>query len=236
MAEHNTGQWEALRGSIVDTPELKEQYARTKAAVIQTRELLQQIDSERELAGLSKAALADRIGVDPSVVRRLFSAESSNPTLHTVLELAGALGMQISFPHRAAAHGLAGEQFAQFRARDERPFSRKCPGSLGPSSSFSARRPTTLSKVVRLGTFSPQPPRKSRPSSLPSSTLSPRPLLLSSLGAACGRRCVGKWQASMRPALAGLTDVCIVCFVFSSSRHQAFRDRLLSSSLAVRNQ
>lgn len=107
MAEHNTGQWEALRESIVDTPELKERYARTKAAVIQTRELLQQIDSERELAGLSKAALADRIGVDPSVVRRLFSAESSNPTLHTVLELASALGMQISFraPRRRARPG-----------------------------------------------------------------------------------------------------------------------------------
>jgi hypothetical protein len=146
------------------------------------------------------------------------------------------LACKLAFAHRAAAHGLAGEQIAQLPARDERPFPRKCPGSLGPSSSFSARRPTTLSKVVRLGTFSRQPPRKSRPSSLPSSTLSPRPLLPSSLGAACGRRCVGKWQASRRPALAGLTDVCTVCFVFSSSRHQGFRDRLLSSSLAVRNQ
>jgi|GraSoiStandDraft_45_1057281.scaffolds.fasta_scaffold287301_1 ribosome-binding protein aMBF1 (putative translation factor) len=96
MAEQSTGQWEALRERIVDTPELRERYDRTRAAVIQTRELLQQIDSERELAGLTKAALAERIGVDASVVRRLFSAEARNPTLRTVLEMADALGMQIS--------------------------------------------------------------------------------------------------------------------------------------------
>jgi ribosome-binding protein aMBF1 (putative translation factor) len=107
MAEHNTGQWEALRDSIVDTPELREDYDRTRRSVIRIREMLQQIDSERELAGLTKAALAERIGVDASVVRRLFSAEASNPTLRTVLELADALGMQISFraPRRRTHFG-----------------------------------------------------------------------------------------------------------------------------------
>jgi len=109
MAEHNNGQWEALRESIVDTPELKEHYDRTRASVIRTRQLLQQIDSERELAGLTKAALAERIGVDASVVRRLFSAEASDPTLRTVLELADALGMQISVraPRRRPARPTA---------------------------------------------------------------------------------------------------------------------------------
>src|SRR5438552_10303867 len=107
MAEHNTGQWEALRESIVDTPELREHYNRTRAAGIRARELVQRLDSERELAGLTKAALAERIGVDASVVRRLFSAEASNPTLHTVLELAAALGLQISFraPRRRSQSG-----------------------------------------------------------------------------------------------------------------------------------
>jgi ribosome-binding protein aMBF1 (putative translation factor) len=105
MAQQNTGQWEALRESIVDTPELREDYDRTRVAIIQIREMLQQIDSERELAGLTKAALADRIRVDASVVRRLFSAEASNPTLRTVLELAGALGMQITVrPPRRRPH------------------------------------------------------------------------------------------------------------------------------------
>jgi len=96
MAEQNTGQWEALRESIIDTPELREHYDHARAAVIRTRELLQQLDAERQLAGLTKAALAERMGVDASVVRRLFSAEASNPTLRTVLEMADALGMQIS--------------------------------------------------------------------------------------------------------------------------------------------
>ena len=49
MAEHNTGQGEALRESIVDAPELREHYNRTRAAGVKTRELLQRIDSEREL-------------------------------------------------------------------------------------------------------------------------------------------------------------------------------------------
>lgn len=96
MAGQPTGQWEALRERIVDTPELRAEYDRTRSAVMQTRKLLQCIDAERKLAGLSKAALAGRIGVDASVVRRLFSAEATNPTLRTVLELADALGMQVS--------------------------------------------------------------------------------------------------------------------------------------------
>jgi ribosome-binding protein aMBF1 (putative translation factor) len=96
MAEQTNGQWDALRESIVNTPELRAEYDRTKRAVMQTRELLQCIDAERELAGLSKAALAVRIGVDASVVRRLFSAEASNPTLRTVVELADALGMRVT--------------------------------------------------------------------------------------------------------------------------------------------
>src|SRR5437764_11820521 len=96
MASQTTGQWEALRERIVDTPGLKAEYDHTRSAVIRTRELLQCIDAEREQAGLSKAALAELIGAEASVVRRLFSAESSNPTLRTVLELADALGMEIS--------------------------------------------------------------------------------------------------------------------------------------------
>ena len=112
MAEQTTGRWEALRESIVDTSELRAEYDRTRSAVMQTRELLQCIDAERELAGISKAALAVRIGVDASVVRRLFAAEASNPTLRTVLELADALGMRLIIrpPRRRRTHAQSGRR------------------------------------------------------------------------------------------------------------------------------
>jgi ribosome-binding protein aMBF1 (putative translation factor) len=100
--------WEELRESIVDTPELREHYEHTKQSVMQTRRLLQQIDAERERAGLSKADLARRIGADPSVVRRMFSSDASNPQLRTVLEIMDVLG--ITFATRRARRVRRGRQ------------------------------------------------------------------------------------------------------------------------------
>ena len=59
------------------------------------RKLLMTIDSERQRVGIPKAELARRIGADPSVVRRLFSREASNPTLKTVLDLLAALNIDV---------------------------------------------------------------------------------------------------------------------------------------------
>jgi ribosome-binding protein aMBF1 (putative translation factor) len=96
MTQTLTGRWEELRESIIGTPELREHYEHTKQSVMQTRRLLQQIDAERERVGLSKADLAHRIGADPSVVRRMFSAEASNPQLRTVLGMMDALGLDFT--------------------------------------------------------------------------------------------------------------------------------------------
>ena len=95
MAERTSDSWATLRDEVLDTPELREEYERTKHSVLRTRRLLQHLDAERKRAGLSKAALAMRIGADPSVVRRLFSSGTSNPTLKTVLEIAEVLGMDL---------------------------------------------------------------------------------------------------------------------------------------------
>ncbi len=95
MPGKTTNRWQEMREGIVKSPELREQYERTKRAIASTRQVLMEIDDERQRTGLSKAELARRIGMTPSVVRRLFSSKSSNPTLGTVISMAGALGMEI---------------------------------------------------------------------------------------------------------------------------------------------
>ncbi|MDO8669821.1 MAG: helix-turn-helix transcriptional regulator [Dehalococcoidia bacterium] len=95
MPKTATGRWSDMRERIVSTPELREQYDRAKHAIVVTRQVLMEIDDERQRAGLSKAELARRTGITPSVIRRLFSSKSSNPTLGTVINMAGALGLEI---------------------------------------------------------------------------------------------------------------------------------------------
>lgn len=90
-----TGRWAEIRERILDTPESQERYERKKRAIIQTRQILMEIDAARERLGLSKAELARRIGADPSVVRRLFSSKASNPTLGVILDLIGALNLDL---------------------------------------------------------------------------------------------------------------------------------------------
>ncbi|MBI4320889.1 MAG: helix-turn-helix transcriptional regulator [Chloroflexi bacterium] len=104
-----------MRERIVNTPELREQYERTKHTIASMRQVLTEIDDERERAGLSKAELARRVGMTPSVVRRLFSSQSSNPTLGTVISMAGALGMEIELrPPKQPLH--AGTCTSKFRS------------------------------------------------------------------------------------------------------------------------
>ncbi len=95
MEERKKRRWNEMKEQILSTPELRESYERDKSELLMTRQLLMKIDAEREHAGLSKADLARRIGKDPAAVRRMFSSRASNPTLGTILQMAGALGMKI---------------------------------------------------------------------------------------------------------------------------------------------
>jgi DNA-binding phage protein len=54
------------------------------------------------LAEIPEAQLARAIGSDPSVVRRLLSAHTINPTLATVAELAAALGLKVTLTPMSA--------------------------------------------------------------------------------------------------------------------------------------
>lgn len=57
--------------------------------------IINQLDTARAAAGLTKAGLAHAIGSEPATVRRLFSASHVNPTLGTLAEVAAALGMRV---------------------------------------------------------------------------------------------------------------------------------------------
>lgn len=95
LAESLGPKFDELRARYAQTPEEIEEYQRTVRAVVMVRRLLMTIDDERRRVGISKAELARRIGADPSVVRRLFSSEGSNPTLKTVVEILSALGIEV---------------------------------------------------------------------------------------------------------------------------------------------
>lgn len=95
MAETVRRRWHEIKERILNTPELGVAYERDKSEFAMTRQLLMEIDCERERVGLTKADLARRIGTDPAAVRRVFSSRTSNPTLGTVMRMAGALGMRI---------------------------------------------------------------------------------------------------------------------------------------------
>lgn len=97
MEKKTTGSmFERLREEIVNTPELRAQYERTRRRAILIRQILMSIDTERERTGLTKADLARRIGVAPSTVRRLFSSGARNPTLQTMLDLLAALDLELA--------------------------------------------------------------------------------------------------------------------------------------------
>ena len=63
--------------------------------------LVRSLDAARETAGLTTAALAKKAQMQPEVIRRLFTAKNSNPTLVTVMKLASALDCSLELSPRA---------------------------------------------------------------------------------------------------------------------------------------
>ncbi len=70
-------------------------YAKARAVIDSTDALIRKLDEARLLVGVSKAELARQIEARPEIVRRLFTAKESNPTLATVLKLVDALGFHL---------------------------------------------------------------------------------------------------------------------------------------------
>ena len=85
----------------MNDPVFASAYAETRAVIDSTDALIRTLEEARLLVGVSKADLARQIEARPEIVRRLFTAKDSNPTLVTVLKLVEALGFHLELvPNR----------------------------------------------------------------------------------------------------------------------------------------
>lgn len=85
-------------------PAFASAYNEARTVIDSTDALIRALDKARLLVGVSKADLARRIAARPEIVRRLFTADDTNPTLATVLKLADALGFHLELvPNQPAA-------------------------------------------------------------------------------------------------------------------------------------
>ena len=87
--------WGDLARDLED-PEFLREYVVESVRIFTIDQVVNALNDAREAAGLSKAALARAISVEPAAMRRLFSAGQVNPTLGTLAEVAAALGMRIT--------------------------------------------------------------------------------------------------------------------------------------------
>jgi DNA-binding phage protein len=111
MPRAKTGFDKYVQGRM-KTPEFASAYRDARAEIDEIDRLMRQIDDARGSVSLTKADLARRASTPPESVRRLLTAKNSNPTLQTVVRLAGAVGLRVelrparapSRRRRAAAH------------------------------------------------------------------------------------------------------------------------------------
>lgn len=94
MAEPRTGAERYLARRLKD-PEYRTAYEQAKERIGQIDGVIRALDDRRTELNLTKADLARRAGVKPEAIRRLFSAEKPNPTLATLVALAGALDLEL---------------------------------------------------------------------------------------------------------------------------------------------
>ena len=94
MAKPRTGAERYLARRLED-PEYRQAYEEARERIDQLDSVIRALDVRREELDLTKAELARRAGVKPEAIRRLFSAEKPNPTLTTLVALAGALDLEI---------------------------------------------------------------------------------------------------------------------------------------------
>jgi transcriptional regulator with XRE-family HTH domain len=87
--------WRDLARDLQD-PEFLREYVVESLRIATIDRIVNALDQAREAAGLSKAELARAIGSQPQVIRRLFTSHAASPTLGTLAEVAGALGMRVT--------------------------------------------------------------------------------------------------------------------------------------------
>lgn len=91
----------------LDDPEYARAFAAESIRVSTIDTIMNTLTEQVEASGLSKTALARAIGANPAAVRRLLTAQDVNPTLGTLAELAGALGMKVTLAPMTAGERRA---------------------------------------------------------------------------------------------------------------------------------
>jgi transcriptional regulator with XRE-family HTH domain len=86
--------WDDLASDLED-PDFLREYVAESIRIATIDRIVNELDTARAAAGLTKAGLAHAIGAEPATVRRLFSSSHVNPTLGTLAEVAAALGMRV---------------------------------------------------------------------------------------------------------------------------------------------
>ena len=79
-----------------EDPDYDRAYISARRRIDQIDAIIRALDERRCDLSLTKAELARRAGLRPEVIRRLFSSESPNPTLSTIVALAGALELELT--------------------------------------------------------------------------------------------------------------------------------------------
>lgn len=90
-----TAFWDDLAEDLKD-PVFMREFIVESIRIAAVDSAVNKLDEAREAAGLSKAALARAINMDPATMRRLFSGGATNPTLGTLAEVAAVLGMRVT--------------------------------------------------------------------------------------------------------------------------------------------
>ena len=94
MTQPRTGAERYLARRLED-PDYRTAYEQAKDRIDQIDRVIRALDKRRTELNLTKADLARRAGIKPEAIRRLFSAGKPNPTLSTLVAVAGALELEL---------------------------------------------------------------------------------------------------------------------------------------------
>ncbi len=100
MARYTKTGFDKFFDEQMASPSFAKAYGESRAEIDAVDQLVRRLDEARLELGVSKAELARAISAKPEIVRRLFTAESPNPTLGTVVRLANALGYTLELVRR----------------------------------------------------------------------------------------------------------------------------------------
>jgi DNA-binding phage protein len=101
MAARKRTAFDAFVDARMKDKEFAAGYRQAAREIQSVDRIVRTLDKARIDLGMSKAELARRISAKPEIVRRLLTEEHANPTVATIVKLAGALGLRLELvPNR----------------------------------------------------------------------------------------------------------------------------------------